>query len=134
MTSSSRVDQSLSPFVGSREDFAAYLHEIDPCERAAFVAKLPSVPSELAKSLFPLEFPQAAVPPPCRTMPDGGWRFRVRNDVGGETLYICNKQPHIEGARTVATVTATKWWERFGIRCAGVTVTLVDERWLRLVP
>ena len=134
MTASSRVDHNLSPFVGSRDDFAAYLHDLEPVERETFIATLPAAPAELARSLFPLNSASAHPSTPPLAIPEGGWRFRVRNGTGGEMLYLNSYQRNVEHARNECADIAAQRWKRFGISVLAtrLTVTLVDERGRRL--
>lgn len=125
-------DPDLLPFEGTRDDFIAYLHELEPAERSAFIATLPEHPRGIADRLFPgpPEAPTAPVSVPM-PMPPDGWRFRVRN-VGRspeavQVIYLRNSSDVMEHARAHVIERAALIWRSNGIPCTNATATLVDE-------
>jgi hypothetical protein len=126
-----RPDPSLAPFVGTHDDFVAYLSELTPDERRRFVSTLPSRAQQLAASLFripdirwealPIATLAAETPPPM------GRRFRVRNG-SGHMIYLRSCMPDLERARCDVIGRARERWAEFGIRSVNVSALHVDER------
>lgn len=130
-------DPDLNPFVGTRDDFFAYLRELPARERAEFLETLPPEAQAIAARHFqpappPLEREELSLRSPA--VPAGGRRFRVRNGTGGHMVYLRSDRGDLEQARSHVIGRAYEIWARNSIRAGGVSAALVDERGRALEP
>lgn len=119
-------DPALLPFVGTRDDFRAYLRELGSAERLQFLSEMPPSVQEIARHM--IGHLAGLVPEyvhPAKRY--GARRFQIVNaGAGGERIYLLAPGDYTEAEQHAnVRARALEIWRRFGIRTSNVVTAPV---------